>query len=1243
MAESNSTNEIGFEIKGSSKSATEAISELINALGPAVEAMKKFAEAMAPVVNQATETEEEIKKVAEETKKTGSAFSALKENIKSAAEAGDFERTKNDVSGIGDAIRELSNTETVWTRMNETATSAFSQIGQKAQEVAATIVQPFTASANILKQSFRDISDSVTKGVLTALKTHSKLLGVLNGIRNVVGAVVFTIGRFAKAIGTTLVGAAIRGVSALASLTRAAGAKFLGGLRSATTAIAKFSANILSIPLKRAASNIGGFAKKLTGLGRALGRIVLYRALRTLIKEISQAFKEGVGNLYQWSKILGGEFSQSMDQAATSLLYLKNSLGAMVAPIINVLAPALDFLVDKLVGVLNTVNQLFAALTGANYWTRARKSATEYAEAVDDSGKAAKNAAKEAQKYLAPFDELNVLPDNDTSSRSSGSSGKDTPNYADMFETDGIDSKISDFAQSIRDAIKAQDWDGLGQILGNAVNGVFDSIDWAGIGTRIGYGVNAVFSTLTSFLSTVNFNGIGHHLAEMVNNGLEQIDFTAVGAVWIQKFTVLLDVIIGFVEGLDPALVGQKITDFFVGAFGAVSDWIERNDFENLGNQIGTIITETVTRLNDAVSKMDPTKIGNAFAELVNGLTESADLGASMSLVTSVFTNAFETITSAILGINWDALGASLGDGINGIVGTLRTFLENTDWAGMASTMVSGLNSLVTTVDWAGLGTTLGDLFGGALDFLLTAIRDFDWESATTSLFDFISGFVTSVDWIGLTNTLIESVISFLSGITDAVNQVDWLTLGDDLWNGFKEWVVSVDWATLTSTLIESLSTVFFSAVAAICEIVGDIFLDLWDSIKENFTENGEFTWSGFLDGLLNGIAGIGQWIIDNIFTPFIDGFKNAFGIHSPSTVMEEQGDFIVEGLLNGITSAWESITTFFSTKVEAIKTTISNAWKNVKTTTKTKWNEIKTSVGTTFESIRSKASSKFTETKDAIIGAWTTVHDDTMTSLEGTKTFVTDSLSTIKTNATNGFNEVRDNVSSAMTTLKTNATTTWNNISNTVSIKASAAASSASEKWENIRSSITEKSDRIKTAVSTKFGSVVDAAKEKFEGLKTSLTTKFEGIKTTLSRIVDGIKGLFNFSWKLPDIPLPHFSWEWVDVGGVVSLPQISISWYAKGGLPDVGELFWARESGPEMVGKMGSHNAVANNDQIVSGIASGVETANESVVNAIFAAATQIINAMDENSGGTLDFSSVAREVTRWQRRQARATGNA
>ena len=84
----------------------------------------------------------------------------------------------------------------------------------------------------------------------------------------------------------------------------------------------------------------------------------------------------------------------------------------------------------------------------------------------------------------------------------------------------------------------------------------------------------------------------------------------------------------------------------------------------------------------------------------------------------------------------------------------------------------------------------------------------------------------------------------------------------------------------------------------------------------------------------------------------------------------------------------------------------------------------------------------------------------------------------------------------------------------------------------------------------------------------------------------------------------------------------------FATGGFPDVGQLFFANEAGPELVGTMGGHTAVANNDQIVEGIRQGV-------YDAVVAA----------NANGNSDVSVKvyldSREIRAGQERLARAWG--
>ena len=92
----------------------------------------------------------------------------------------------------------------------------------------------------------------------------------------------------------------------------------------------------------------------------------------------------------------------------------------------------------------------------------------------------------------------------------------------------------------------------------------------------------------------------------------------------------------------------------------------------------------------------------------------------------------------------------------------------------------------------------------------------------------------------------------------------------------------------------------------------------------------------------------------------------------------------------------------------------------------------------------------------------------------------------------------------------------------------------------------------------------------------------------------------------------------------------------YATGGFPDVGELFISREAGPEMVGTIGGHTAVANNDQIVEGIANGVAAANSAqngILNAILGVAEEI--AANGNGNAPITANDITSSLARYNRR--------
>lgn len=124
---------------------------------------------------------------------------------------------------------------------------------------------------------------------------------------------------------------------------------------------------------------------------------------------------------------------------------------------------------------------------------------------------------------------------------------------------------------------------------------------------------------------------------------------------------------------------------------------------------------------------------------------------------------------------------------------------------------------------------------------------------------------------------------------------------------------------------------------------------------------------------------------------------------------------------------------------------------------------------------------------------------------------------------------------------------------------------------------------------INNNWGGVTKNLSNLLSKTKSSISDTLYGIgemgRNTVNNLVRGFSNIH--------IPLPHLdiSWTRYTIGNRrFSVPDFDINWYAKGGFPETGELFMARERGPELVGKMGNRNVVANNNQITDGIKKAV-----------------------------------------------------
>lgn len=143
--------------------------------------------------------------------------------------------------------------------------------------------------------------------------------------------------------------------------------------------------------------------------------------------------------------------------------------------------------------------------------------------------------------------------------------------------------------------------------------------------------------------------------------------------------------------------------------------------------------------------------------------------------------------------------------------------------------------------------------------------------------------------------------------------------------------------------------------------------------------------------------------------------------------------------------------------------------------------------------------------------------------------------------------------------------------------------------------------------------------------GSMPTLSAKIKLVKSGWSTIK---KWLGNLDYKL-NFKLPKIGVNWGSktfAGFKISYPK-GFYTYARGGFPDVGELFISREAGPEMVGRIGNKTTVANNDQIVEGISEGV-------YQAVLAAMRASESGENRNINVYLDGRAITSSVERHQK---------
>ncbi len=265
------------------------------------------------------------------------------------------------------------------------------------------------------------------------------------------------------------------------------------------------------------------------------------------------------------------------------------------------------------------------------------------------------------------------------------------------------------------------------------------------------------------------------------------------------------------------------------------------------------------------------------------------------------------------------------------------------------------------------------------------------------------------------------------------------------------------------------------------------------------------------------------------------------------------------------------------------------------------------TPIGDALKEVKEYATEKFTEIKDGVIAAYTPIK--------------------------NKVTEIRDKIKEIFTALKWAFDEyVWNPIKKKVSdfyyenIKpiVDKVKSGAKELWNIIKEKVL---DKIKNKVDELVEKIRFFGKFAADLVSGLFKVAINGILTSIENKINGFIRLLNNAIylinKIPGVSITRIS-------------EISIPKLADGGIVNEGQMFIAREAGPELVGSIGNKTAVANNDQIVSGIESGVYRA-VMAANSVNRGGSQTIRIINE-----IDGDVVGEKVIQYHNGRVLQTGN-
>lgn len=407
--------------------------------------------------------------------------------------------------------------------------------------------------------------------------------------------------------------------------------------------------------LKGAAKVAGGIVKYTAEVVKAVDGSMVWafkQAVKGVQALIDKVNSGDLDNLYNWARGSGNAVADSMDRISSALLTAKNGVAALVAPLVNTLAPVLDWIVDKFVTLVNAVNKFFAALGGKATYIAVQKAAVSYGDAAAGAMDNATDSAKAYKRELLGFDEINKLPEPDTGSGSGGNSGggaggsgagsmftelsTEGKSAGEIFNDflDKIEAGLPAFHEKLQNAAKAiNDWaknfrdtfadpqlqarvTALTEKLVDELNNFVERVDFNMIGRALGTGINTALNVITTAIQTFKWTQLGDKLAGFVNGLVDEINPTYLGKLLTDPWNIAWKTLYGFVTGLDWKGLATKVAETLNEAF-------KNLDVDSFVGTIEGALSGATVFLKELNLRIKWNEMGDKVADMIYGLSKA--------------------------------------------------------------------------------------------------------------------------------------------------------------------------------------------------------------------------------------------------------------------------------------------------------------------------------------------------------------------------------------------------------------------------------------------------------------------------------------------------------------------------------------------------------------------------------------------------------------------------------------------